>query len=263
MANAATLPLASMWRLAVVLIALLSFAAHATSPPPPVRVFAAASLKESLDTIAADWQKRSGQQVVVSYAGSSALAKQIEQAAPADVFVSADEDWMDYLQQRRLVDPASRHALVGNRLVLIAPATSARASLPLEKSALRRALGDGRFAIAEAASVPAGRYTKQSLRKLGLWDVVADRLAQADNVRAAMAFVARGEAPLGVVYATDALAEPRVRVVARFPEASHDAIVYSVARLAAAEPAISQGFLDYLRGPDAAAVFKRAGFRQP
>lgn len=247
-------------RLSILLMLLaLPALAHAAQPRP-ITVFAAASLKESLDEAAAAWTKRSGQRVSISYAGSSALANQIEQGAPADVFISADGEWMDYLQQRKLIDVDTRTNLVGNRLVMIAPADSALRTLALKPAAVRQALGNGRLAMAEATSVPAGRYGRQALTTLGLWDAVSGRLAQADNVRAAMAFVSRGEAPLGMVYATDAQAEPRVRVVAAIPGRTHDVIVYPMARVAKTSPAATRGFLTFLRGDEAKAIFKRAGF---
>ncbi len=249
-------------RLSILLLLALPALAH-SAQPRPITVFAAASLKESLDEAAAAWTRRSGQKVSISYAASSALAKQIEQDAPADVFISADGEWMDYLQQRKLIDASTRANLVGNRLVVIAPAASALRRLPLKPDALRRALGDGRLAIAETTSVPAGRYGKQAFTALGLWGTVSGQLAQADNVRAAMAFVSRGEAPLGIVYATDAQAEPKVRVVASIPAGAHDVIVYPVARLAKTPPAVAKGFLAFLRGNEAKAIFKRAGFLPP
>ncbi len=237
----------------------------AQSPSPPaLTVFAAASLKESLDRASSAWTQRSGQRVVVSYAASSALAKQIEQSAPADVFVSADTAWMEYLDERQLIDASTRFDLVGNRLVLIAPAVSALRSVALDRNdGLHDALGAGRLALGETSSVPAGRYAKQALIHLGLWDGISSRIAQGENVRAAMAFVARGEAPLGVVYATDAQAEPKVRVVATFPSASHDPIIYPVARVRAADPQTSAGFLAFLTSADARAIFASAGFGQP
>lgn len=246
-------------RLSILLLLALPALAHAAQPRP-ITVFAAASLKESLDEAAAAWTRRSGQKVSISYAGSAALAKQIEQGAPADVFISADGEWMDYLQQRRLIDVDTRTNLVGNRLVVIAPADSALRTLALKPAAVRQALGDGRLAMAETTSVPAGRYGRQALTMLGLWDAVSGQLAQADNVRAAMAFVSRGEAPLGIVYATDAQAEARVRVVAAIPGRAHDVIVYPLARVAKTPPAATKGFLAFLRGDDAKAIFKRAGF---
>ncbi len=247
-------------RLSILLMSLaLPALAHAAQPRPTT-VFAAASLKESLDEAAAAWTKRSGQKVSISYAGSAALAKQIEQGAPADVFISADGEWMGYLQQRRLIDADTRTNLVGNRLVVIAPVDSALRTLSLKPAAVRQALGDGRLAMAETTSVPAGRYGRQALTTLGLWDSVSGQLAQADNVRAAMAFVSRGEAPLGIVYATDAQAEPKVRVVAAIPGRTHDLIVYPMARVAKTPPAATKGFLAFLRGDEAKAIFKRAGF---
>ncbi len=234
-----------------------------TPTPATITVFAAASLKESLDSAASEWTKESGQKIVVSYAASSDLAKQIEQGAPADVFVSADKEWMDYLQRRHLIDSATRFDLIGNRLVLIAPATSALQSLPLERAPLLKALGDGRLSMAETAGVPAGRYGKQSLLKLGLWSAVSGKLAESGNVRAAMLFVSRGDAPLGIVYATDAQAESKIRIVATFPDDSHDPIIYPVARVNSTNPALTKGFLAFLRSPKAAAIFKHAGFRIP
>jgi molybdate transport system substrate-binding protein len=231
--------------------------------PQRLTVFAAASLQESLDAAAKLWTGRSGQPVVVSYAGSSALARQIEQGAPADVFVSADREWMDHLQERGLIDPATRSLLARNRLVLVAPSSSSTA-VSLRPGELRAALGsDGRLALAETAAVPAGHYARQALQSLGLWAEVQDRLAESDNVRAALAYVARGEAPLGIVYATDAKAEPKVRVLARIPPEHHAPILYPIARLAAADAAHADGFLRFLAGPEARAVFADAGFEAP
>jgi molybdate transport system substrate-binding protein len=250
--------------LRLILPCLVLLSALPATAAERITVFAAASLQESLDTVAARWTERSGQPVVISYAASSALARQIEQGAPADVFVSADLEWMDYLQARRLVDPATRVSLARNRLVVIAPAATGPAVLGLEAGGLRAALGpSGRLALAETTGVPAGRYARQALEALGLWQAVADRRAEADNVRAAMAFVARGEAPLGIVYATDALAEPKVRVVADIPATSHAPIVYPAARIAAARAARADAFLRFLSGPEARAVFERAGFDPP
>lgn len=237
--------------------------AAATAAERPLTVFAAASLQDGLDAALAGWSARGGRRVVVSYAASSALARQIEQGAPADLFVSADQAWMDYLETRGRVLPGSRADLVGNTLVVVAPGDAAMRALPPDAAAWRAALGaGGRLAIAETTTVPAGRYGRQSLEALGLWPVVRDRLAQADNVRAALAFVARGEAPLGIVYATDARAEPRVRVVAALPARSHAPITYPAARVAAGDRAAA-GLLDYLRGPEARARFAAAGFTVP
>lgn len=239
-------------------------AARAARPAPePVLVYAAASLQESLDAAAAAWTARSGQAVKISYAGSGTLARQIDQGAPADVFFSADRAWMDWLDQRGKIDPGSRRDLLGNTLVLVAPAATARQAVPLTADGLRRALGaDGRLAMADTGGVPAGRYGKESLQTLGLWPAVSGRLAEADDVRGALAFVARGEAPLGLVYATDARVEPRVRVVARLPARSHAAIVYPVARVRAAPAQRSAGFLQFLGSAEAGRLFSGAGFRR-
>lgn len=238
-------------------------AAMAKPAPEPILVFAAASLQGSLDDVAAAWTRRSGQAVKISYAGSSALAKQIAQDAPADVFVSADEQWMDTLQTQGAIDPATRFDLVGNRLVLVAPAEGGPRTVALTARGLAGALGDGRLAMAETTTVPAGRYGRAALTTLDLWTTVSPHLAESDNVRGALAFVARGEAPLGIVYATDARAEPRVRVVATFPARTHPRIVYPAARVRVADARRSTGFLAWLRGREAQAAFARAGFTAP
>lgn len=227
----------------------------------PLRVFAAASLKECLDRIAVEWRAEGGQELSLVFAGSSALARQIEAGAPADVFFSADAAWMDYLQERRLIDPATRVDVLGNALVLIAPAGS-KSNVELRSpDSWRLALGDGRLAIAEIASVPAGRYAKQSLVALGSWDALEGHLAQAENVRAALAFVALGEAPLGIVYATDAQVEPRVRVVAVLPDDTHEAIVYPLARASASTAKFAESFIAFVQSPRARRIFQTAGFR--
>ena len=223
-------------------------------------VFAAASLKNALDDAAKLYQAKTGDKVVVSYAASSALAKQIEQGAPVDIFFAADLDWMDYLEQKSLIDTKSRHTLLGNTLVLIAPKDST-VSLTIEKNfPLLQALGaDGKLAMASVDSVPAGKYGKAALTSLGVWDAVSSRAAQAENVRAALEFVAKGEAPLGIVYGTDAKAEPAVRVVGTFPEDSHPKILYSVALTASAKPE-ARKFLDFLLSSEAAPSFEAQGF---
>jgi molybdate transport system substrate-binding protein len=227
-------------------------------------VFAAASLKEALDAVAAAWVAQGHPRPVIAYAGTPALARQIEQGAPADVFVSADAAWMDWAQQRGLLRPGSRADLVGNRLVLVAPARAASPTLRLASGvALEGALGAGRLAVADVETVPAGRYARAALRSLGVWDRVADRLAQAESTRAALMLVARGEAPLGIVYASDARAEPRVRVVDTFDAASHPAIVYPVAVVARARSPRAEPFVAFLRSADAAALFAARGFLPP
>ena len=223
-------------------------------------VFAAASLKEALDEAAAAYRKQTGVPVRVSYAASSALARQIEQGAPADVFFSADLEWMDYLQKRNRLDVATRRSLLGNRLVLIAPRAS-KAQVDLKRPAtLLAALGDGRLAVGQTRTVPAGKYAKASLESLSLWSGVRPRLAESESVRAALMLVARGETPLGIVYASDAKSDPDVRVVATFPEDSHPPIVYPVSALRGARAAQAARFVQWLASPDADALFTKRGF---
>jgi len=244
---------------ALVAAAAVLHAGLAMAQAADITVFAAASLKTALDAIATEYVTASGKHVAISYAASSALAKQIEQGAPADLFISADLEWMDYLEGRKLVRPESRRPLLGNRIVVIAPADQAR-RLPLEPGALAARLGGGRLATAAVATVPAGKYAKLALLSLGLWQEVAGRLAEAENVRAALAFVSRAEAPLGIVYETDARADPRVAVVARIPETSHPPIVYPAALTASARGDEPARFLAALGGPAARAIFAREGF---
>ena len=235
----------------------------AAEKPSTLTVFAAASLREALDEAAIAYRRQGGQPLRVSYAASSALARQIEQGAPADVFVSADREWMDYLQQRKRIDAATRRDLLGNTLVLVAPSTSATAVVKLQPGVdLLPALGArGRIALGLTSSVPAGRYAKAALVSLGAWDRLRPRVAEAESVRAALMLVARGEAPLGVVYASDAQAEPKVRVVGVFPQATHPPIVYPVARIASSRNPAAAGFVRWLSTPAAARIFRRHGFK--
>jgi molybdate transport system substrate-binding protein len=196
-------------------LSLLPSLTHADDKGPVV--FAAASLKDALDAADAGWTKDSGKQVVASYAASSALAKQIEQGAPADIFIPADEDWMNYLADKKLIKPDTRFDLLGNTLVLIAPKDSKIETKIAEGFPIASLLGDGHLAMANTDSVPAGKYGKAALTKLGVWDQVKDKIAQADNVRAALQLVSRGEAPLGIVYATDAKSDPNVKVIDILP----------------------------------------------
>ena len=248
------------------LVLLMLIAALATpltaarAQEKPVLVFAAASLKNALDEIGAGWQREAGKRATVSYAASSALAKQIEAGAPADVFVSADLAWMDYVAAKRLVREGTRANLLRNRIVLIAPAASAARIDIAPNMALAPLLGGGRLAMANTEAVPAGKYGKAALVALGAWDGVKDRIAQAENVRAALLLVARGEAPLGIVYSTDAAAEPKVKIVGTFPEATHPPIVYPMAILARSANADARAYADYLRSPAAKAAFERHGF---
>jgi molybdate transport system substrate-binding protein len=226
-----------------------------------VTVFAAASLKNALDSASAAYEKSTGVKVRASYAASSALAKQIEQAAPADVFISADLEWMDYLSAKGLIKEGSRRQFFGNRLVLIAPATSKLALRIAPGFALADALGSGRLAIGEVKAVPAGKYAKAALESLGAWEAVKSKLAESENVRAALALVAREEAALGIVYQTDAAAEPNVRVVGTFPAGSHAPIVYPVAITAESRNSeAAERFVQFLAAPEGAAPFEKAGF---
>jgi len=244
--------------LAIVLLGIRPAAQDASS----VLVFAAASLKGALDEVGTLVQQRTGVAVKASYAATSLLAKQIEEGAPADIFFSADEQWMDYVAERKLIAPASRVNVVGNRLVLIAPKDRAPALTIAPGFALAPALGAGRLAMADPANVPAGRYGKAALTSLGVWDSVANRLAPADNVRAVLAFVARGETPLGIVYASDVVAEPGVTVVGMFPVNTHRPIVYPAALTARAKPEAKQ-VLDVIASPAARAIFVKHGFLAP
>ena len=252
---------------AFALSALLALCGGIAARPAdrPLTVFAAASLKESMDAAAAAYGRATGVPVRVSYAASSALARQIEQGAPADVFVSADLDWMDWLQQRSLIDTATRHDLLGNTLVLVAPQTSPAGPLRLRPGTDLRPLlgGDGRIALALTTSVPAGKYAKAALESLGMWKALASRAAEAENVRAALLLVARGETPLGVVYGSDARAEPRVKVLATFPAGTHPPIVYPLARLRDSDHPQAANFVRWLQTDDAKAIFRRHGFTTP
>jgi molybdate transport system substrate-binding protein len=225
-----------------------------------VVVFAAASLKNALDDIAAQWAKETGKQTRISYAASSALAKQIEAAAPADIFISADLDWMDHVAKKKLIKADSRSSLLANRIVLIAPKAS-KAEAKIEKGfPLRTLLGEGRLAMANVDSVPAGKYGKASLEALGVWASVQDRIAQAENVRAALLLVSRGEAPLGIVYQTDAAADANVRIVGAFPQDTHPPIVYPIALLASSTNPEAAAFVAYLKSPAARPLFEKQGF---
>ena len=242
---------------------VLLAAGIAAGPPAmaaDVTVFAAASLKNALDAVGAAWTAATGKEAAISYAASSALAKQIEEGAPADVFISADVPWMDYLSERDLVKVDTIVELLGNRLVLVVPAAS-DASVEIGHGFdLLGALGDGRLAMGQVDSVPAGKYGKEALTSLGIWDQVEGHVAQAENVRAALALVATGEAPFGIVYETDANAEKAVRIVGVFPEDSHAPIVYPAAITAEAKSAEAAAFMEFLRSEAAATRFEKEGF---
>jgi molybdate transport system substrate-binding protein len=226
-----------------------------------VVVFAAASLKNALDEIATTWSKDTGKPMPrISYAASSALARQIEQGAPADLFISADLDWMDYVEGKNLIRTDSRFNLLGNRIVVIASRESRLATIDIKGADLAKALAGGRLSMANVEAVPAGKYGKAALEKLGAWHAVKDHLAQAENVRAALLLVARGETPLGIVYATDAAPEPNVRIIGTFPEGSHPQIIYPAALTKDSTSADAKAFLDFLRSAKARTAFEKQGF---
>ncbi len=224
-----------------------------------VTVFAAASTKTALDDVAEAWQAETGNRAVIAYAGSSALARQIEQGAPADVFISANVAWMDALDASDLIATGTRRDLLGNHLVLVAHGHADPVEI-VPGMDLATMLGDGWLAMALVEAVPAGIYGKAALDSLGLWPLVEGRVAQTDNVRTALALVATGEAPLGVVYATDAVAEPHVSVIGTFPEGSHPPIVYPVAAVTERDTPLTVAFLDFLRSDAARTIFERDGF---
>lgn len=246
----------------LVLLALLgALPARAESPAPVV--LAAASLQEALAEAADAWARQRHPRPVLSFAGSSALARQVEAGAPADLFISADEAWMDHLEQRSLLASGSRRVIAGNRLVLIAPSDSSTTLRIAKGFPLARALGTGRLAMADPAGVPAGRYGRAALEALGVWSAVEPRVVRSENVRAALALVERGEAPLGIVYATDAAASRKVRVVGVFPPSSHPPIRYPAARLKTAKAKDAAAFLAFLGSRQARAIFVRHGFSTP
>jgi molybdate transport system substrate-binding protein len=238
-------------------------ATPAVSKPRTLHVFAAASLTDAFTEIGRNFEAANpGTTVSFNFSGSQALRTQIEEGAPADIFFSADEQWMDYVAERKLIAPATRVDVVGNRLVLIAPKDRVPTLTIAPGFALAPALGSGRLAVADPVNVPAGRYGKAALTTLGVWDGVANRLAPADNVRAALAFVARGEAPLGIVYASDVVAEPGVVVVGTFPANTHPRILYPAALTARAKPDAKK-VLDVIASAEARAIFVKHGFLAP
>jgi len=242
-----------------ILFGLASPATAAVFDSAPITVFAAASLTNVLQELGDGFTKETSIPVRFSFAASSVLARQIENGAPADIFFSADLEWMDYLQTRNLIQPETRHDIVGNRLVLIAP-TDVKIKLKIAPHfPLAAALGGGRLATGDPDSVPVGRYARQALTSLGVWSEVADRLVRADSVRSALAFVDRHEVPLGIVYQTDALIDSKVRVVDVFPVNSHLPIVYPIALTRAAK-ADAAKFVAYVRGPAGEVAFKAHGF---
>jgi molybdate transport system substrate-binding protein len=252
------------------LFAFLSLFALVAGAPQPaaaqgtqleaLTVFAAASLKNALDDTNAAFTKATRIKVTASYAASSALAKQIEQGAPADIFVSADLQWMDYADAHKLIKPDTRINLLGNRLVLIAPMDSKLDKVEIAQGFdIAKLAGDGRIAVADVKAVPAGLYAKAALEKLGAWKAAEPKLAMAENVRATLAFVARDETPVGIVYETDAKVEPKVKIVGVFPDGSHPPVTYPVAATATAK-ADTGKYLVFLRSGMAKAIFEKYGF---
>jgi len=223
-------------------------------------VFAAASLKNALDEINSACEAELGEAATISYAASSALARQIEEGAPADIFISADMDWMAYLSGKNLTRKETEVTLLGNRIVLVAPADSAVDTEIAPGFDLSSLLGDGKLAMANVDAVPAGKYGKAALERLGVWASVEGKVAQAENVRAALALVSIGEAPLGIVYQTDAAAEPRVRIIGTFPADSHPPIIYPAAQLAASKNEDAGAFMECLESATAREVFEAQGF---
>jgi molybdate transport system substrate-binding protein len=249
------------WRaVAAALVVLALGAAPTAASAKDLLVFAAASLKTALDDVDAQYARDGGARVAVSYAGSPALAKQIEAGAPADVFISADLEWMDYLAGKDLIRKETRSDLLGNSIVLVAPRASTLAIAIGPSFPLAAALGDGRLAMADPASVPAGRYGKAALAALGVWPSVAAKVAPAENVRAALLLVARGEAPLGIVYRTDAAAEPGVRILGSFPADSHKPIIYPIAVTTGSRNPDAASFVAYLKSAAARPLFEKQGF---
>ncbi len=225
-----------------------------------ITVFAAASLKNAVDDANTAFTKKTGIKTVTSYAATSALMKQIEQGAPADIFLSADLKWMDYGVEKKLVKDGTRVNLLGNKLVLIAPKSSRTDDVTITKGFdIDKLAGDGRIAVADVTAVPAGRYAKAALQALGIWRAAGKKLAMTENVRAALALVARAEAPIGIVYETDAKIDPGVKIIGHFPDGSHPPVTYPVAATAGAKPAAAE-YLAFLRTQAAKAIFEQYGF---
>lgn len=248
----------SLWLMLMLMLMLMLLASPVLAEN--LMVFAAASLTDAIDTVVSDFQRSTDEKVTVSFASSSTLARQIEQGAPADIFISAAPDWMDYLQQRNYVQSNSRFDLLTNKLVLIAPQTSQVTLKIAPHFPLAEVLGDERLAMADPDHVPAGIYARTALENLAVWTDVAPQAARVDTVRMALALVARGEAPLGIVYQSDTVVEPQVRIVDTFPASSHPPIVYPVARIVESDHPAAQKWLAFLRSDAASAVFQRYGF---
>lgn len=225
-----------------------------------VTVFAAASLKNALDDITAAWQKETGKDATISYAASSALAKQIESGAPADIFISADLDWMDYVEKKSLINADTRTNLLGNRIVLVASKDNVEPVEIKKGFDLAKLLGDGRLAMGAVDTVPAGKYGKSALESLGVWSSVESKVAGAESARAALLLVSRGEAPYGIVYQTDAAADKEVKIIGTFPEDSHKPIIYPLAILSESKNADAVSLFDYIKSDKAVPFFEKQGF---
>ncbi len=247
-------------RLAAAMTITASLALAPAAKAEDVVVFAAASLKNALDAIGTEWKKETGKTATMSYAASSALAKQIEAGAPAQIVISADLDWMHYLDERKLIKPDTWSNLLGNQIVLIAPAAEAQEIRIEPGFPLAQALRGGKLAMGNVQSVPAGKYGKAALEKLGVWGSVEADIVQAENVRVALSLVSRGEAALGIVYRTDALADKGVKVIGTFPEDSHPPIIYPIAELASSSDPDARALLAYLKSARARALFEAQGF---
>ncbi|MCG7493585.1 molybdate ABC transporter substrate-binding protein [Thalassobius sp. Cn5-15] len=239
-------------------------ASLASAEPQQITVFAAASLRDALSEVGDAWQRETGHTLRYSFAGSSTLARQVELGAPADLVILANAAWMDHLDAREAIEAESRLSLLSNRMVLIAPAGAETRDPEQDISqTIRQRMEDGRMAMALVDAVPAGIYGKAALQSLGLWDAVASKVAQTDNVRAALALVALGEAPLGIVYASDLLAEPRVQALHTFDPERHPAILYPAALVAGHDSPVTTELLAYLNSPIAKEIFLRHGFADP
>lgn len=249
------------WITAIALaIGVFASAPAVAQEKPRLTVFAAASMKNALDDANAEWQKAGKGDVTVSYAASSTLANQIEKGAPADLFISADLDWMDYLKKKDLMKVGSISNLLGNRLVLVAPKDKASKIDIKAGFDIAGRLGEGKLAMGMVNAVPAGKYGKAALEKLGVWDKVSANVAQTDSVRAALLLVSRGEAALGIVYQTDAAADPNVTIIGTFPEDSHPAIIYPVGITSSSKHPEAEAYLTFLRSDKAKPFFEKQGF---
>jgi molybdate transport system substrate-binding protein len=248
-----------LYALLAALLAAVTQVSAAAEPGKPVVVFAAASLTDAINEVGAAFTKETGVAIKPSFAASSALARQIESGAPADVFFPADEEWMDYLEKKQLLAPGTRHDVLANKLVLVAPADSTANVKITTGPALLKAIGNARVATGDPDSVPVGKYAKAALTSLGVWDALAPRLVRAENVRGALAYVARGEAPFGIVYLTDAKIDKNVKLLDTFPESTHPPIRYPIA-LTAKGSADAKRFAQYVSSQQASAIFEKYGF---